>query len=357
MKTLKRALITVLCLALTAVCLTGCHKKGEIAVKIGDVEFTSGYYACALVFADTQARSKVEASISDESEKADIDYYKHKVEDTDYVEWVEKTALETLTNLGAVKALCKEAGFELDADTISLSKSNADYLWSTAGYSKLLEANGVSQETFTSYMRDSFLTDKYFEHIYGKGGEKEISADKLLEQLKNNYALVNLIQVDTSSLSDDEKTDKKNQLAAYETALKSGAKGFEEIYLEYNNISADEHTHDTAEEGALEPLDHHATVIGGSDTAYSSDYYEDAKAMATGEIKVVTKDSSMALIVKQDISADPYYIENLDLTLRNDISGDDYKKELTEYGKKLECDVNKSATGRFKVKKLVYPEA
>ena len=59
MNILKRLFALVLTLALIITCFTGCHKKGEIAVKIGDIEFTSGYYACALVFADTEARAKV----------------------------------------------------------------------------------------------------------------------------------------------------------------------------------------------------------------------------------------------------------------------------------------------------------
>ena len=356
MNTLKRFLAITLCFALMVACLVGCHQKGEIAVKIGDVEFTSGYYACALVFSDSEARGKVEESMDSDDQSDDIDYYSQKIEDTDYVEWVEKNTIDTLKDLAAVKTLCKEAGVELDDETVSQSESNADYLWDTAGYSLLLEANGVSKETFSRYMLDSYLADEYFDHVYGKGGEKEISADKLLEQLTGNYVLVNKIEVDLSSLEDEEKTDKQNQLAAYEDTLKKGTKTFEEIYLEYNNISADEHTHEEAEEGELAPLDAHATVIGSEDTDYSSDYYEDAKEMAVGEVKVVTKDSSIALIVKKDIAADPYYIDEFDSILRNDIAGDDYKDEIADYGDKLPCDVSKSSTKQFKVRKIVYPE-
>lgn len=358
MNTLKRTFAILLCLLLTLTCLAGCHKKGEIAVKIGDVEFTSGYYACALVFSDTEARSMVEEDLSEEGDLPDeIKYWDYKVEDTDYVEWVETNTLNTLKDLAAVKTLCKEAGVELDAETVSLSESNAEYLWDSYGYSALLEANGVSEATFKQYMQDTYLAETYFEHVYGKGGEKEISADKLTEQLTGNYALVNIIEVDLTSLEDEQLADKKEQLSVYETALKNGSKTFEEIYLEYNELSAEDHTHEEAEEGESAPLDHHATVLGGEDTDYASDYYEDAKAMATGEVKVVTKDeSSMALIVKQDIAADPYYIEEYDSILRNDIAGEDYQDEIAKYGESLSCDVNTSATKQFKVKKIEYPE-
>lgn len=357
MNTLKRTFAIALCLLLTLTCLAGCHKKGEIAVKIGDIEFTSGYYACALVFSDSEARVMVEEDLSEEGDLPDeINYWDYKVEDTDYVEWVETNTLNTLKDLAAVKTLCKEAGVQLDAETVSLAESNAEYLWDY-GYSELLEVNGVSEATFRQYMQDTYLADAYFEHVYGKGGEKEISADKLTEELTGKYALVNIIEVDLSSLEDDQLTDKKEQFSVYETALKNGTKTFEEIYLEYNGISAEDHTHEDTEDGESAPLDPHATVIGSEDTDYASDYYEDAKAMATGEVKVVTDDeNSMVLIVKQDIAADPYYIEEFDVTLRNDIAGEDYQDEIAEYGEGLDCDVNTSSTKQFKVKKIEYPE-
>lgn len=359
MKNVKRLFALAICLVLIVGCLTGCHKKGEIAVKIGDVEFTSGYYACALVFSDIEARSIIEEELSAEGDlPEEIDYYSYKVEDTEYVEWVEENALGTLKDLAAAKTLCKEAGVELDAETSAMAESNAEYMWDTYGYSVLLEANGVSEATFKQYMQDTYITDTYFEHVYGKGGEKEISAEKLTEQLTGNYALVNIIEVDYSDLEDEQKEDKINQLAVYHDVLKAGTKTFEEIYLDYNEISADSHTHEEAEEGELAPLDQHATILGAEETDYASDYYATVKEMAVGEVKVATLDSEegMALIVKKDIAADPYYLETYDSMLRSEIASEDYLEEIAAYGEELDCTVNKSSTKQFKVKKIVYPE-
>ena len=36
---LKKSFALMLCIALMVTCFAGCHKKGEIAVKIGDIEF------------------------------------------------------------------------------------------------------------------------------------------------------------------------------------------------------------------------------------------------------------------------------------------------------------------------------
>ncbi len=359
MNTLKRIFALVLCLALTMTCLVGCHKKGEVAVKVGEVEFTSGYYACALVFSDTEARALVEEQLSEEGELPDvIDYYKYKVDDTDFVEWVEENTLKTLKDLAAVKTLCKEAGVELDAETVSLSNSNADYLWDSYGYSALLASNGVSKETFKQYMLDTYLTDTYFEHIYGEGGEKEIPAEKLTEQLKNNYVLVNIIEVDYSTLMDEEKEDKMEQISAYYDTLKDGSRTFEEVYINYNQIDEEEHKHEEPAEGELAPADQHATVLGSEKTNYYSDYYESAKEMEIGEVKIATIDSSkgVALIVKKDIVADPYYIDYLDMALRNELVGEDYQKEITDSAEKLDFTLNESSIKQFKVKKIVYPE-
>ena len=100
-------------------------------------------------------------------------------------------------------------------------------------------------------------------------------------------------------------------------------------------------------------------MLGSEETDYYSDYYESAKEMEIGEVKIATLDSSkgVALIVKKDITADPYYIDYLDLTLRNELVGEDYQKEISDYAKKLDCKVNESSIKPFKVKKLVYPES
>ena len=359
MNTLKRIFAIALCLLLTLTCLVGCHQKGEIAVKIDDIEFTSGYYACALVFSNSEARTKVEEELSKEGDLPDkIKYWDHKVEDTDYIKWVEKTTLETLKDIAAVKSLCKEAEVTLDAETESLSDANADYLWDY-GYSELMENNGVSKETFKQYMRDSYLMDTYFEHIYGKGGEKEIAADQLNKQLADNYVLVNMLEVSFANLGEEEKTDKQNQFIAYENALKDGTKTFEEIYIEYNKISAEEHTHEEAEEGKMVPIDQHATVFGNADTNYASDHFETAKEMTVGDVKIITleKEAGLVLLVKQDIAADPYYINEFDSTLRKEVVGEEHSNDIAEYGEKLDCVVNESSIKQFKVKKIEYPEA
>ena len=104
------AAVSVMLIALTA---AACHPKDEVAVTVGDVKFTSAYYMCALINADSQAKSKVKESLSDDESSTDVDYYSKKVEDKDFVKWVEDTALDTLKKIAAYKTLCKENKLEI----------------------------------------------------------------------------------------------------------------------------------------------------------------------------------------------------------------------------------------------------
>lgn len=365
MKQVKRMLAVLLAVLLTFA-VVGCHPKNEIAVTIKGEEFTSAYYMCALIYADMEGRQMVDAELAEkEKDKADsektkeVDYTKQKIEGKKFSKWVKARALENLKSITAYKVKCKDAKITIPEEELATTQTYAEYYWSSYGYAQMFEPNGVGKATFTTYMTDAIYAELYFEHLYGKGGEKEIAADQLNKQLADNYVLVNMLEVSFANLGEEEKTDKQNQFIAYENALKDGTKTFEEIYIEYNKISAEEHTHEEAEEGKMVPIDQHATVLGNADTNYASDHFETAKEMTVGDVKIITleKEAGLVLLVKQDIAADPYYINEFDSTLRKEVVGEEHSNDIAEYGEKLDCVVNESSIKQFKVKKIEYPEA
>ena len=82
MKNFKKIIALALA-ALMLLSFAGCHKKDEVAVTIGDVEFTSAYYMCALINADSEAKSKVYENLTEEEQQSgDIDYYSKKIDDS-----------------------------------------------------------------------------------------------------------------------------------------------------------------------------------------------------------------------------------------------------------------------------------
>lgn len=374
MKNLKR-ILSVLLVALMVFSFAGCHKKGEIAVKIGDVEFTSAYYMCALVNSDSEAKSIVYEGLSDEELESgeEIDYYSKKVEDKDYVEWVEDKAMDYLKEIAAYKTLCKENELDLDEDMKSELDMYADYYWQS--YAAYYEINGVGQQTYKDYMKDSYYAEIYFEHLYDKDGEKAINSEDVKTKIYDSFVIANMLEASfTSEMTDEDKTALKEQIDGYAKALEEGTKTFEEVYNEYNGVEEEEETEEDHEghdhtsstssedtssetEEVKEPKDKYASVIGDEGTGYESDHYKTVKEMKTGEIKVIeVEDTGYVLVVKQDITADEYYLESLDMSARHLLKDDEFEKDIDEYVKKMTAEVNDYAVNQFKVKKIKEPE-
>ena len=390
MKNLKRILAAALVLAM-ALTAAACHPKDEIAVTVGDVEFTSAYYMCALINADSEAKSRVQEELSDDESTTDIDYYSKKIDDKDYVTWVEDTAMDYLKKIAAYKTLCKDNELELDKEEAENAEYYASYYWSSYGYSAYFEPNGVGEKTYTQYMKDSYYSELYFEHLYGEGGEKEIAADNVKDTMYKNFIIADMLQASFSGLEDDEITETKEQFDKYAEELKAGTKTFEEVYNDYNDIDEEEDTDtssgssssssstessstessssdatssedtssDSEEEEELEPLDSYASILGAEDTVYESEHFDTVNKMATNEIQIIEldDDAGIILVVKKDIKADPYYLENLDSTARHLIADEEFEADIEKYADELELTVNDYAVNQFKVKKIKEPTA
>lgn len=381
MKNHKRIFASALIL-LMAVYTAACHPKDEIAVTVGDVSFTSAYYMCALINADSEAKTRVQEELSEDESTTDIDYYSKKIDDKDYVTWVEDTAMETLKQIAAYKTLCEENGLELSEEDETNAETYASYYWSSYGYSAYFEPNGVGEQTYTQYMKDSYYSEMYFEFLYGAEGEKAIDAETVRTTMYDNFIIADMLQASFSGLEEDQITETTEQFNTYAEELSSGAKTFEQVYNEYNGITEDtestdsssqtettessgtdassetEGTEDTESE-ELQPKDQYASILGTEDTVYASDQFDTIKEMATGEVKVIEleDDAGLILAVKQDITADPYYAETLDSSARHLIADEEFEADIKEYADGLTLDVNNYAVNQFKVKKIIEPTA
>ncbi len=353
MKILKKITAAVI-ICIMAVSLIGCHPKDEIAVTINGYDYTSAYYMCTLIEAYSQGQQLVYDELSEEelSSSSEIDFSSKKIEDKNFNTWVKDTAIETLKQLSYYKSRCEESKLELTEEQISSAEYYASLYWSNYGYSQLFEPNGVSLETYKKYMLDGSYSALYFEHLYGEDGEKEIASKTVKSEFKKNFILANVLEVTFSEETDDEKKKIKEQFEDYYEDLKNSKKTFEEIYVEYNNIKDEDHTHE--EDG---PKDPHATVIGDEGTGYEHDYYDKIKSMKIGAVKLFEKDDDAGylLVVKQDISADKYYLENMDITVRHLIKDEEFTADSEKAAAKLTADINKYAVNQFKVNKIIEP--
>ncbi|MBR7071239.1 MAG: hypothetical protein IKI29_03650 [Clostridia bacterium] len=362
MKMLKR-ISAILLVGMFLFSVAGCHPKDEIAVTVGNEKFTSAYYMCSLIYADMEARQKVdEAKADDENaDAAETDYYAEKIDKTDFSKWVKNRALEMLKEIAAYKTKCSEEKLTLSEEEKNNAEMYASYYWSNYGYAQLFEPNGVSEATFKKYMTDASYANLYFDHLYGKEGTKALSDETVAQTMQEKFLLANQLEVTFSEETDEEKAAKKAQLDGYVTALQKGTRTFEEIYHEFNG---NEHQEDAeaeteADDGTLKPINEHAAVLGAEDTSYASENFETAKAMAVGEVKLIEKadNAGYTLVVKLDLAADPYYVDQLDSAVRHLIADEAYEKDMQDFAKTLKFSAKKSAIDQFKVKKIVYPTA
>lgn len=362
MKKLTRLMAALLALIM---CLSfaGCHKKDEIALTIEGNDFTAAYYLCALVFADSEARTKVDQELSGDVDAATegIDYHKQTIDNKKFVTWVEDTAIDNLKKIAACKNLCKENKLELDKDTKSMAEYYAEYYWGSYGYASFLEPNGVALSTFKTYMTDTYYSEKYFDFIYGEGGEKEAKKETLKEILTKKYLIVDMIEVDFTTLKEAEIKEKTDFINKAAEDLRAGRKSFETVLEEYVGPDEEEETENentVTDEETPQPKDVNAEILGDEDTDYASDYFKDTKDMKVGEVLVKTLDDNkgIVLFVKGDIAGDDYYYDLLVKSLRHLNSDEDYEKLLEEAAQPLNVEKHKSAIKRLKVKNIKYPE-
>ena len=369
MKNIKR--LTALVLAMLVVfALAGCHGKDEIAATAGDTTFTSAFYMCALIDADMEARSKVDeakaeankdTSSATSSTVEETDYYAEKIDGKTFAQWVKDAAINRLQKFAFLDAKVKEFEIKVDEEEVKNLESYAEYYWVNYGYQALYEVNGVALSTYKKYMAYTAKENAYFDYIYGKGGTKEIAAADISKFLSENYVIADVLEGTTSNIQEDkDKNEYITKFKGYADRLKKG-ENFKKVYNEFNGIKEDTSStaSTTSDKDELKAKDELAKVIGKEGTSYANSNFDVVKAMKIGEIKEYTpRDSTnMYVFIKGDIMADPYYISELDDTIRYDMKHEEFEKAFKEDYAKQQVETIAYAIDRFKVEKIKYPEA
>ena len=355
---MMRKIIALAMAALMVLSLSAClHKKDEIAVTVGDVKFTSAYYMCALINAKAEAQSKVYEELSDEEKQQEVDYFSKKIDKKKFSDWVEDRAIEMLKEIAAYKELCKENKLELTKEKKEEVDQTVSYYWDSYGYSAMFEPNGVSRNTYAKYMEDGYLSELYFDYVYGKEGTKALKADDVNKNITDNYILVDEIKITyEENATDDAKAANKTTLEGYAKDIKNGKKSFIDIYKAHNKIT-DEQTEETDKEEA-KAVNTYANILGKEDTSFASEDFDAYNKYEFDAPQVVENEgkTAVSLVIKRDISKDKYYMDYLDSFARHSIADEDFKKEISDYAKKLKVDISSYATGQFKVKEIIEPQ-
>ena len=99
----------------------------------------------------------------------------------------------------------------------------------------------------------------------------------------------------------------------------------------------------------------YATAISKEE---GGEHFNSIMEMNVGDIKILNgeNDSDILLVIKKDINADPYYLNDADITIRHELKDKEFENDINKFKKTLKLEENKYATNRFKVKKIEYLE-
>lgn len=379
MKLLKGTL--AICLAIIMVfSLTACHKQGEIALTVGDVEISSGLYSYFLVSADGEAKQLIDESEDYDSSVENFNYLETTIEGVKFEEYVKNLAIEKCREYAAYEKKMAEAGTTLEKDELSSIESMVDFYWVTYGFEEIYNKNGVGYDTFLKATIHESMKTQYFNDLYSEGGERELSEADYQKAVDEHYAAMYYLQYDWGSTDDDTEAKAKEELQGYLDRLNNGEE-FSKLYEEYNDSSSSSSSSSTSsstsstetsstvassntsssttssgsEESEPTVKDKYIAIVGDDKTGYAFDYYSDIKAMNLDETKIIsdTTNETVYLVIKKDINSDSYY---RDVLLKTDIISvlkeEEFTKEMEEYANSLDAQINNYAVNQFKVKNV-----
>ena len=431
MKKIYRLLCVFLALLMLACTVVGCHKKNEVAFKIGDSEFTSAFYSCMLYVSASNARGDIDTYMTDNNitkpENGTVDYTTYKF-DTDgnvsatgtvsYEQFVRDETIRIMKQYATLDSWMKAKNLILDESTKENAKDEAFCQWyygcsvynynyySSQGYDPssiftptgaILEENGVAYTTFENYMLYEAKYNFYFEHLYGKDGEKAVPDADITEYMTEHYTIADSIAFsksdsDGSDFSEEKIKELKDLADKYAERLNNGEK-FDDIYHEElkrleeeekesstssassttsssNSSTASENSSETSsatttssatssddDKGYTPPA--YLGIYGDEDTTYSHAMFSEVKKQEIGKAVVLedNDNNQYLLVVRQDMTDktyENYWFDNLRRTIVSEMKTDEFEKLLDDNGKELASEENTYATKPFPVNKIIF---
>ena len=383
MKMFKKAIALMLAVVFVLT-MAACHPKDEVALSSGDYKITSAMYSYFLTMADSEAKSLINSDDKYDTKAKGFSYYKQKIDDKPFETYVKDKAIESCLRYIVLEKLSKEAELKISDEDKKGWESTAEYYWNYA-YGPVLMMNGVGYETYKKIFMNDALYSEYFDYTYGADGEKAISTEDIKKAMGENYTAVYMI---THDYSKEEKPDVEaisKSLDKYVTSLKDG-KAFKDVLADYNKDNKKETSSNTTsstttsstssnnsstttstttssttssdnKEEEKKPKDSDITILSKNEDTYGATYfakYADVEKLKADEVALIHDEDAKAyyIVVKKDINADEYYLDDLTDEIRYLLKSDEFDKFLKDTASKLDYEVNKYAINQFKVKKI-----
>lgn len=363
MKTIKKALALLLAVVFV-LSMAACHPKDEVAISSGDYKITSAMYSYYLTMADGEAKSLIDSSEDYDTTATNFSYYKQEIDGKSFEVYVKDKAIENCLRYIALEKLCDEAEIVIDEEDKEGWESTAEYYWNYY-YGSILIENGVSLETYKKIFMNDALYSEYFEYLYAEDGVQAVDSDSIKTAMNENYSAVYMITHDYSDVDEPDVDEIANNLDKYVQALKDG-KEFAEVqsnYIEENeedsSSSTTSSTTSSEDEEENAPADSNIIILTKYEDTYTGEAslfekYEDVEKLEQDEVALIHDEDAKCyyIVVKQDITADEYYLEALTDEIIYLLKSDEYDTLLEDTASELEYDVNNYAVNQFKVKKI-----
>lgn len=386
-KMTKRAMAAVLCGAL-ALSACSCSNTTGTALTIDGTEIPAGVYICYQMDALGQAQTVLTEEQPDLDMSAeDFDIKAHTIEGVKAEEWIKNKTVELCRNYVAANKAFDEYGLSLEAHEKDEIKNTVNAAWEEEniyaqyiyGYDTIgeyYESLGVGKSSYEKIQTLFYKQQAVFEHLYGEGGELEVSAEELNAKILSDYALVLSFEVDPAYGKAQDYVDMLNNGTSFTAAKQAydeaeavaeaeeAKKEAEEAGEEYDGTLPEDVVVAEVEEAALKD------VINVNDTAPSESYVKDVFAMANGENKLITVSEettaadgttstaiSYYVVKKLDISADAEVMEQYSETVLYDLKSGELEETFKTKGAAYSVTENAAAIKLYTIDKLKKQQA
>lgn len=392
MKTgLKKIAAAVLAVVLAA-SLCGCD-RGYL-MKVDGEDIRNGVYLQLLESAYSMAEKAYEkqnAETSDtsggdssESGSESVPITDRNIDGKTGSQWIKDETLKAVRRFVAIQRKCDELGItlteeELNDISVEVNKTweseneYVKYLYGLNTMGEYYESKGIAQESVKEINRVNELQNKLFLHFYQKGGEFEVKESEIDSYLKDTYCAIkyqSFSYTDASGKaleSDADKKAVKDKAQGYADRINNGESPVDVFYeytlsrveesvkasaeTEYKEDNADKLTKDewikkqiesanVTKADSPEDLDRFITK---ESTLFDEDTLARIfKASADGKAAVYETESSVYIIIKDDITKKTKWkednneafltaIKSEEFTEMIDIFGQNYEVELDDY--------------------------
>lgn len=235
----KKIMAGIMALAMT-VALAACGDTAWSA-KVGEKEIPAGIFIYSQIVAMSDAQTKIGEEQKDlpDEEKA-TDMFKTTVEGKDTAAWINEEATKSLQEYAAIENKFDELGLTLDDTDKNKIKVSVKNVWEQN--SAILERNGISEASITSYLQNNYKRNLVFKSFYDTNGSEAVSTEEIDTYFNDNNVRVKYIAI---QLKDGEgnlfkSADKQKAMTmAEDYKTRAATENFDDLIKEYDDYYAD----------------------------------------------------------------------------------------------------------------------